>query len=157
MARPSSQLTAAAVRADDLLAVACLSFGTALAAFVPASLEQRIGALFFFGLIPAVGIYLGNLILSQLLMPSSELCGIIAACCFRYVVLLVNDSISWVGPRVSNSLAKVPALRQKAYYLGRGRHRRVQEGIFQFSCLLIRSAAKFIMRIQASQQLRSGP
>src|SRR5258707_2070182 len=56
-ARQSSRLGLAALRAGDLLAVLCLSFGTAFAAFVPASLEQRIGSLFLFGLIPAVSFY----------------------------------------------------------------------------------------------------
>src|SRR5260370_6661085 len=43
-ARQSSRLGLAALRAGDLLAVLCLSFGTVFAAFVPASLEQRIGS-----------------------------------------------------------------------------------------------------------------
>jgi hypothetical protein len=47
------------MRAGNVLAVACLSFGTVFAAFVSGSLDQRIGNLFFFGLIPAVGFHAG--------------------------------------------------------------------------------------------------
>src|SRR5260370_30226844 len=67
-ARQSSRLGLAALRAGDLLAVLCLSFGTAFAAFVPASLEQRIGSLFLFGLIPAVGVFPDRPIFKQLLI-----------------------------------------------------------------------------------------
>ena len=148
-ARQSSRLGPAAVRAGDLLAVLCLFFGTAFAAFVPASLEQRIGSLFLFGLMPAVGFYAGG----QLLMFSSQLCEMIMARCFRCVVLLVNDLMSWGVPGVSNSLEKLPALRQKAHYSVRCRCWRVHAAVFDFSCLLIRSAARFIIRMQ---QLKSG-
>src|SRR5260370_28360285 len=59
-ARQSGQPGPAALRAGNLLAVVCLSFGTALAAFVPAALEQRIVSLFFFCLIPAVWFLAGG-------------------------------------------------------------------------------------------------
>jgi hypothetical protein len=150
-ARQSSRLGLAALRAGGLLAVLCLSFGTAFAAFVPASLEQRIGSLFLFGLIPAVGFYAAGHILSQLLMFSSQLCEMIVARCFRCVVLSVNALMSWVVPRVSNSLEKLPALRQKADYSVRRCCWHVHAAVFDFSCLLIRSAARFIIRMQASQ------
>jgi hypothetical protein len=93
-ARQSSRLGLAALTAGDLLAVLCLSFGTVFAAFVPASLDQRVGSLFLFGLIPAVGFHAAGHILSQLLMFSSQLCEMIVACCFRCVVLLVNGPAS---------------------------------------------------------------
>ena len=53
----------AVIRAGNHLAVACLFFGAVFAAFVSGSLEQRIGNLFSFGLIPAVGFYAGGHIL----------------------------------------------------------------------------------------------
>jgi hypothetical protein len=152
-ARQSGQPGPAALRAGNLLAVVCLSCGTAIAAFVPAPLGQRIVSLFFFGLIPAVGFYASGHILSQLLVLSSELCDMILARCFRYAILLVNDLMSSVGPSVS---AKLPALRQKVYYSVQRRYWRVHRAIVDFSCLLIRSAARFIIRMQASQQLKSG-
>jgi len=150
-ARQRSRLGLAALRAGDLLAVLCLSFGTVFAAFVPASLEQRIGSLFLFGLIPAVGFYAAGHILSQLLMFSSQLCEMIVARCFRCVVLSVNALMSWVVLRVSNLLEKLPDLRQKADYSVRRCCWHVHAAVFDFSCLLIRSAARFIIRMQASQ------
>jgi hypothetical protein len=152
-ARQSGQPGPAALRAGNLLAVVCLSFGTAFAAFVPAALEQRIVSLFFFGLIPAVGFYAGGHILSQLFVFSGELCDMFVAPCFRYAVPLVNDLMSWVGTSVS---AKLPALRQKVYYSVHCGYWRLHRAIVDFSCLLIRSAARFIIRMQASQQLKSG-
>ncbi len=149
-ARQSGQPGPAALRAGNLLAVVCLSFGTALAAFVPAALEQRIVSLFFFGLIPAVGFYAGGHILSQLLVFGGELCDMVVARCFRYAVLLVNDLMSWLGPGVSS---KLPALRQKVYYSVHRSYWRVPRAIVDFSCLLIRSAARFIIRMQ---QLKRG-
>jgi hypothetical protein len=79
------------IRAGNHLAVACLFFGAAFAAFVSGSVEQRIGNLFSFGLIPAVGFYAGGHIIGQLLVLGVELCDMIVARCFRYVVRLLND------------------------------------------------------------------
>ena len=72
------------------------------------SLEQRIGNLFSFGLIPAVGFYAGGHILGQLLMFGVELCDMIMARCFRYAVRLVNDPLSWAGTHVPNGLTGRP-------------------------------------------------
>jgi hypothetical protein len=94
----------AVIRAGNHLAVACLFFGAAFAAFVSGSLEQRIGNLFSFGLIPAVGFYAGGQILGQLLVFGVELCDMIMARCSRYVVRLVNDLLSRAGTPVSNWL-----------------------------------------------------
>jgi hypothetical protein len=43
-----------AIRVGLFLAVVCLSFGAAVATLTPVSLEQRLGNLFFLGLVPAV-------------------------------------------------------------------------------------------------------
>ena len=94
----------AVVRTSNHLAVACLFFGAAFAAFVSGSLEQRIGNLFSFGLMPAVGLYAGGHILGQLLVFGVELCDMIMACCFRHAVRLVNDLLRWAGTHVSNWL-----------------------------------------------------
>jgi hypothetical protein len=92
------------MRAGNHLAVVCLSFGAAFAAFVSASLEQRIGNLFFFGLIPALGFYAGGHILGQVLVFGGELCDMTMARCFRYAARLVNDLLRWAGTHVSNWL-----------------------------------------------------
>ena len=91
----------AVIRAGNHLAVACLFFGAAFAAFVSGSVEQRIGNLFSFGLIPAVGFYAGGHTLGQLLVLGVELCDMIMARCFRYAVRLVNHLLSWAGTHVS--------------------------------------------------------
>jgi hypothetical protein len=152
-ARQSGQPGPAVLRASNFIAVVCLSFGTAFAAFVPAALGQRIISVFFFGLIPAVGFYACGQILSQLLVLCGELCDMVVARCFRYAVLLVNELTSWLGPTVSS---KLPALRQKVYYSVHRRYWRLHRAIVDFSCLLIRSTARFIIRRQASRQLKSG-
>ena len=94
----------AVIRAGNHLAVACLFFGAAFAALVSGSLEQRIGNLFSFGLIPAVGFYAGGHVLGQVLVFGVKLCDMIMARCFRYVVRLLNDLLSWPGTQVSNWL-----------------------------------------------------
>jgi hypothetical protein len=78
------------MRAGNRLAVVCLCFGAALAVFVSGSLGQRIGDLFFFGLIPAVGFYAGGNILGHVLMFGVALCDMIMARCFQYAVRLAR-------------------------------------------------------------------
>jgi hypothetical protein len=81
------------MRAGNHLAVLCLFFGAAFAAFVSGSLDQRIGNLFSLGLI------------GQLLVFGVELCDVIMARCSRYAVRLANDLLSWAGTPVSNWLS----------------------------------------------------
>ncbi len=99
----------AVIRAGNHLAGACLFFGAAFAAFVSGSLEQRIGNLFSFGLIPAVGFYAGGHILGQVLIFGVELCDMIMARCFRYAVRFIKDLLSWAGTHVSNWVDRAPA------------------------------------------------
>ena len=107
-ARGSPQPGPDVMRTSNHLAVVCLFFGAAFAAFVSGSLEQRLGNLFYFGLIPAVGFYAGGHILGQLLVFGVELCDMIMARCFRYAVHLISGLLSWAGRRVSN-LTEAPA------------------------------------------------
>ncbi len=93
------------MRAGNHLAVLCLFFGAAFAAFVSGSLEQRIGNLFSLGLIPAVAFYAGGHILGQLLVFGVELCDVIMARCSRYAVCLAKDLLSWAVTRVSSWLS----------------------------------------------------
>jgi hypothetical protein len=101
-ARGSPQPGPAVMRAGNHLAVVCLFFGAAFAAFVSGSLEQRLGNLFSFGLIPAAGFYAGGHILGRLLVFGVALCDMIVARCFRYAVRLVSGLVSWAGTHVSN-------------------------------------------------------
>jgi hypothetical protein len=104
----------AVIRAGNHLGVACLFFGAAFAAFVSGSLEQRVGNLFSFGLIPAVGFYAGGHILGQPLVFGVQLCDMIMARCFRYVVRLLNDLSSWAATHVSNWLTGHPPQAKSA-------------------------------------------
>jgi hypothetical protein len=165
-ARQSGELGPATLRASNLLAVVCLVFGTTSAAFLSASLEQRIGNLFFFGLIPAVGLHAGGHILSRILVLSSELCEMIAARCFQCFAILLNSFVMWVGPTVSGAsigrligltrclLSKLSGLSQKADRSICRCFCRAYTAIFELSCLLIRSAARFVLRMQASRHLK---
>jgi hypothetical protein len=93
------------MRAGKYLAVICLFFGAALAAFVPGSLEPRLGNLFCFGLMPAVGFYVGGYVLGQLLVFSVKLCDTIMARCSQYAAHLANALLNWAGAHVAIWLA----------------------------------------------------
>jgi hypothetical protein len=100
----------AIVRAGNGLAVICLSFGAAFAAFSSGSLEQRIGNLIFLGVIPAVAVYAGGHLLGQLLVVSSKLCDVIMAGSFRYAKPLLKELLSWVGTHAESLLFSPPVL-----------------------------------------------
>jgi len=139
----------AIVRAGNGLAVICLSFGAAFAAFASGSLEQRIGNLIFLGFIPAVAVYAGGHLLGQVLVVSGKLCDVIMAGSFRYAKLLLKELLSWVGTHVSNWLASLPAVREKVCYSARRYYGRVSHVSFDFSCLVIRSVARFALRMES--------
>src|SRR5262249_6515856 len=113
-ARGSPQPGPAVMRAGNHLAVVCLFFGAAFAAFVSGSLEQRLGNLFSFGLIPAAGFYAGGHILGQVLVFGVALCDMIMARCLRYAVRLVSDLVSWAGTHVSSWLTGRPHQTKRA-------------------------------------------
>ena len=92
------------MRIGNHLAIVCLFIGAAFAVFISGSLEQRIGNLFSFGLIPAISFYAGGHVLGLLLVFGVELCDL----CFRYAVHLISGLLSWAGTRVSN-LTEAPA------------------------------------------------
>ena len=94
----------AVIRAGNYLAIVCLFFGAAFAAFVPGSFGQRIGDLFSVGLIPAVAFYAGGHVLGQLLVFGIELCDVIMTRCSRYAVRLASDLLSWTDSHVSSWL-----------------------------------------------------
>jgi hypothetical protein len=94
----------AVVRVGNHLAIVCLFIGAPFAVFISGSIEQRIGNLFSFGLIPAISFYAGGHVLGQLLVFGVELCDL----CFRYAVHLISGLLSWAGGRVSN-LTEAPA------------------------------------------------
>src|SRR3954468_16566729 len=94
----TDQLVQATLRATNFLAVACLFFGTGCAALVPESLEQRLGSLFLYALIPSVAFYGGGYILSLMLGATNELCEMLTARCFRCGLHLLHLVSSWLVP-----------------------------------------------------------
>ena len=155
----SEQPGPATLRAANCLAISCLFLGVAFTAFVSASLEQRIGNLFFFGLIPAAAFYASGHVLSQLLMLGTKLCEMIAAPCFRCFELLANSLVIWASPPVSalsiglvlvrRPSSKASALSDNAYRSVSHRYWRAHAAFVEFLCLLIRSTARFVIGVQA--------
>lgn len=160
-ARQTGQLGSTTLRAGSLLAALCLLIGFAFAAYVPASLEERIGNLFFFGLIPAAGFYGSGHVIGHFLVLGSRLCEIIAASFFRCCLSLVKSFIAWVSSSASHVsieyfmvlairfLSKLSVLAQKTCRSIRHRCWRAHTAFGSFLCLLIRNAAKFAIRMQA--------
>jgi hypothetical protein len=99
-ARKSPQPGPAVMRACNYLAVLSLFFGAALAAFVSGSLEQRLGNLFLFGVMPAASFSTGGHVLSQLLVFGIKLFNTIMVRCTHYAVQLANGFVSWAVPHL---------------------------------------------------------
>jgi len=164
-ARQTAELGLATLRAGNFLSVISVFFGIA-AAFTPGSLEQRIGNLLFFGLIPAAGFHAGGIVLGRLLAFSSELCEMIATLCVRSLARIVKKCMTLAGQCVSYAAAKylmvpariivskVPSLSGNACRLIDRGCRHADRAIFELSCLLIRGGARFILRMQAWRNMR---
>jgi hypothetical protein len=90
------------MRAGNYLAIVCLFVGGALAAFVSGSLEPRLGNLFCFGVMPAVGFSAGGYVLGQLLVFGVKLCDTIMVRCSQYAVHLANTLLNWAGAYISS-------------------------------------------------------
>jgi hypothetical protein len=144
-------------------AALCILFGVSVSAFVPATLEQKIGDLLLFGLMPAIGFYAAGHILGQLLGLASELCDKLATRFFRCSARLLIACMTSVSGSMSNSRCivvlgicrlKIFNVARKAYHSTR-RHCSHAHALFiEFLCLLIRSAAKLVIRMQAFYQER---
>jgi hypothetical protein len=89
-ARKSHEPGRAFIRVGNHLVLVCLFFGAAFAVFVSGSIEQQIGNLLIFGLIPAVGFYAAGRMLGQLLIFGVELCDVLIASCSRKVLRLAQ-------------------------------------------------------------------
>ena len=161
-ARQTAELGLATLRAGNFLSVISVFFGIA-AAFAPGSLEQRIGNLLFFGLIPAAGFHAGGIVLGRLLAFSSELCEMIATLFFRWLARIVKKFMTLANQCVSYAAAKylmVPArtivsrVSSACCLIDRG-CQHADRAIFELSCLLIRSGARFILRMQAWRNMRA--
>ena len=152
--------------AGTFLAGLCLFFGTTFAAFIPTSLENRIAYLFFVGLIPALVSYVSSYILGRMLGLSCKLCEIVGASCVRLLAPLANGLANWTGACIvdvsdrcsiatGRYLTTTGQCGQRLFRLGQKVrcsvyrwYRPVRKAIFKFSCLLIRNAARFLIRMQ---------
>lgn len=169
-----SRVGRATQAAGTFLAALCLFFGPAFAASVPASLEARIVYLFFFGLIPALGFYVSGHILRQMCWCSVAGCvRSIPARCARRLAPFANGLANWAGATVLDVLdrclmiiarcllttgqwmQRLSRLGQKAYCSIHCRYWHVHKAIFEFSCLLIRNTARFVIRVQRRSTERS--
>lgn len=159
------QLNLATLRAGNLLSIMSVFFGLA-AALVPGSLEQRMGSFLFFGLIPAAAFHVGAIVFGGVLAFSSELCEVIAVSSFRWLVRLVKKYLilasqcrSYPSARylmlpARTAVSTMSTLSAGAVCSLRRGYRHANRMIFQFSCLLIRSGARFILRMQPRGNMR---
>src|SRR6476619_3565534 len=88
--RIPSNFSEAILRATNFLALICLFFGATCAALIPASLEQRLGSLFFFGFAPAICFHAGGYIVSLVAGTTSKVCAWVATQCFRFAARLLS-------------------------------------------------------------------
>jgi hypothetical protein len=144
------RLALGTLMAGYILAVLCLFIGTSFAAFVPASLEQRIGGLFFFGFIPAAGFYACGHILSRLLILSIELCEKFGTLLFRCSARSVNNFSVRVDRFASYASIRCVKMLTQASILIHQSCWRAHAAFIDLLCMAIRSAAVFVLRMQAS-------
>ena len=163
-----SRVGRAAQTAATFLGILCLFFIIVFIAFVPASFEERIGYLFLFGLIPALGCYLIGHILRGALALSCKLCSMIAPHCLRWQARFTNSVLNWANGSARDLLERCSLtiahcrlatdkwgqilcrLDQKQRRSVNRQYRYVRGAIINFLYLLIRNAARFIITLQQS-------
>ena len=97
----------------------------------------------FLGLIPAVAFYVCGYVLSGLLVLGSALCELILRQSFRCVVLIISSLLSWITRSASNA-----SLTQETYRSIRRSFWYAYVVFIAFCCLLIRSAARSLIRLE---------
>lgn len=127
------------VRAGAFCAVICLFFGSTLAIIMDTPFQYRIQTLLLAGLLPAVGFYAGGRALFHVAMIRAE----------RRREYYIIGAVRHGYVYVSRTLAKIAVLGQKTYYAAVFNYPHVRRSIFEVSCLMIRSAARLLLRIQA--------
>jgi Bacterial SH3 domain len=150
------QRRSAIQRAGVFLAVIWSSFGPVTAGFDSPPLQQRISFLLLFGLIPAATIYVAGYMLSQLIMFKGQVNVITAAACFQYITFCVNYFVNRAvlsTPKVWNKLVRVAqnVCGSVSHFCWR-----TQALFVEIACLLIRSTARLIIKLQGSEESRRG-
>jgi hypothetical protein len=143
-------------RAGVFLAVIWSFFGPVTAGFDAPPLQERISILLLFGLIPAAAIYVASYILSQLIMIKGQVSVITVSACFQYITFCVNCFVNRAvlsTPKVWNKLVLVA---QNLCYSVNRFCWRTQARLVEIACLLIRSSAQLIIRLQGSEDFKQG-
>ena len=143
-------------RAGVFLAVLWSFFGPVTAGFDSPPLQERIATLLLFGLIPAAVISVAGYILTQLIMSRGQVTDITLLGCFRYISLWINYFVNRAvlsAPKVWN---KVVRLAQNVCCSVNRLCWRTQARLVAIACLLIRSTARLIIRLQGSEDCKHG-
>ena len=152
--------------AGSFLAVWCVIFGSAVAAFVPSSVEERLENLVVFGLVPAFIFYVSGHILRHLLGFSCKLCELFAKGLLRllapFAISFANEARATVsealdGCRKTLARCQIATRRwtQRLSHLSEiaftsidRQCRHFCKLTFELLCLLIRTTARFIIKAQ---------
>jgi hypothetical protein len=126
------------VRAGELCAVVCLFFGSTLAIIGDMPFQHRMQTLLLTGLLPAVASYAGGHLSFRVAMIGAERGR-------EYLIGTLRHGYAYV----LRTLARIPVLGQKTYHAALIVYRYLRSSIFELSCLIIRSAARLLLRIQA--------
>lgn len=126
---------------SGFFAVWCVFCGGAIAAFVPASVEERLVNLLIFGLSPAFGFYVSGYILRHLLGFSCKLCELLTASVLRQLawVPIGNANLTVCRMTIGRWTQRLSYLSRSAYVLMHRQRQHLYQFAFDLSCLLIRT------------------
>jgi hypothetical protein len=135
---------------SGFLAVWCVFFGGAVAAFIPASAEERLVNLLFFGLAPAFAFYVSGNILRHLLGFSCKLCELLTASVLRRLagVAIGCAKLTVCRMTIGRWTQRLSYLSRSAYFSMHRQHQHLYKFAFDLSCLLIRISARSIIKAQ---------
>jgi hypothetical protein len=141
-------------RAGVFLAVIWSFFGPVAAGFDSPPLQERMAILLLCGLIPAAAIYVAGYILSQLIMFRGQVSDITVAGCFGYITFYANYFVNRAVLSSAKVWDQIVRLAQNLCCSINHLCWRTQAHLVEIACLLIRSTARFIIRLQASADAR---
>ena len=135
---------------SGFLAVWCVFFGGAVAAFVPASVEERLVSLLIFGLAPAFGFYLSGYIVRHLLGFGCKLCELLTASVLRRLAWVAIGCAKLTVSRmtIGRWTQRLSYLSRSAYFSMHRQRQHLYKFAFNLSCLLIRTTARSIIKAQ---------
>jgi Bacterial SH3 domain. len=143
-------------RAGVFLAVIWSFIGPVAAGFDSPPLQERIAILFLCGLVPAAAIYVAGYILSRLIMFRGQVSDITLAGCFGYITFYANYFVNRAVVSSPKVWGEIVRLAQKLCCSVNRLYWRTQRHLIEFAYLLIRSTARFIIRLQASEDFGRG-